>query len=93
MELTQLVEALKAFGLPGILGALIVLIGVFLARKSGLVATGDHARLANVILSAILFGLSGNPAAQTALESVIASVLAGLAYELLQKVPTLKSKG
>lgn len=93
MELTQLVETLKAFGTPGLFVVLIVLVGVFLARKSGLVATGNQARVANVILSAILFGLSGDPAAQTALESVIASVLAGLAYELLQKVPTLKAKG
>jgi len=87
MELQSLVAALTAFGWQGLVFALVILIGVFIGRKAGLVATGDHARLANIILSAILFGLSGDPSAQTALESVMASLVAALVYEGLKRLP------
>lgn len=84
MEFQSLIEALKAFGLPGLVVVVVILVGVFVAKKAGLVATGNHARLANVILSAILFGLSGDPEAETALHAAIASVLSALAYELIK---------
>jgi len=80
MEFQTLVDALSAFGVPGLIAALIILIGVFTAKKSGLVATGDQARIANVVLSAILAGLSGNPQAESALTAVLSSLLAALAY-------------
>lgn len=91
MELQSLVETLSAFGLPGLFATLIILIGVFLAKKSGLVATGNQARIANVVLSAILFGLAENPQSEGALMAVLASVLSALVYELLGKVPAFKS--
>lgn len=84
MELTQFVEALSSFGLPGIFAALIILVGVFFARKSGIVATGNHARLANIILGAILYGLNGSADSETVLHSVLASLLAGLAFEAIK---------
>lgn len=83
MELQTLVNALSSFGLPGAFAALVILVGVFFARKSGIVATGNHARLANIILSAILYGLNGSADSENALHSVLASILAGLAFELL----------
>ena len=84
--LTQMVEALKAYGLPGLLAALTILVIVFIARKSGLIVTGDQARIANVVIAAILAALSGDPAAETALLTVLTSVLASVIYELLKLV-------
>ncbi len=81
MEFEVLLEALSAFGLPGVLAALVILVGVYVARVSGLVATGNQARIANIVLGAILFGLSANPQAEGALMAAISSMLAGLAHE------------
>ena len=86
MEIQNLVDTLQAFGLPGLLAALVILVGVFIAKKSGLVATGDQARIANVILSAVLFGLGDNPQSEGALMAVLASLLASLAYELIKYI-------
>lgn len=86
-----LVETLSTYGLFGLIAAAVILVGVYVAKKSGLVATGDQARIANVVLGAILFALGENPQAEGALMAVLSSVLAGLAYELLQKVPAFKA--
>jgi len=79
-----LVEALKAYGVPGLLIALAVLVSVFLARESGLVVSGNMARLANVALSAVLSGLSGAPEADRAVLAALSSLMAALAYEALK---------
>lgn len=82
MEFQTLVDVLSAaFGLPGLLAAAVILIGVILAKISGLVATGNQARIANLVLSAILAGLSGNPQSEGALLAVLSSLLAALAFE------------
>ena len=81
MEFQALIEALQGFGLPGLGVAALVLVGVFLAKRGGLVATGNQARFANILLAAILSGLSGDPAAESALNAALASVLSALAYE------------
>lgn len=81
MELQSFVDALSSFGWPGLLAALVILAGVFVARKSGVVATGNHARLANLVLGAILYGLNGNADSEAALHSILASLLAGLAFK------------
>jgi hypothetical protein len=86
--LNQMVEALRAFGLPGLLGALGILAIVFIARKSGLIVSGDQARIANIVVAAILAALSGGPAAETALMTVLTSVLASVIYELLKMIQT-----
>ena len=84
MELTALVEAFASFGWTGLLVALVILVGVFAARKVGIVATGNHARLANVILGAVLYGLNGTTDSETALHSVLAPLLAALAFQGIQ---------
>jgi hypothetical protein len=84
MEFQTLVDTLSAFGLPGLLAALVILIGVFVARQSGLVATGNQARIANIVLSAVLFGLGDNPQAEGALMAVLSSLLAALAFTGLE---------
>jgi hypothetical protein len=92
MELQNLVDVFAAFGWQGLVMALIILVGVFIARKSGIAATGNHARIANIILSAVLFGLSDNPQSEGALGAIIASLLAGLAFELLKWLSNYRSK-
>jgi hypothetical protein len=84
MELQTLVDTLSAFGVPGMIAAFVILIGVFVAKASGLVATGDQARIANIVLSAVLFGLGDNPQAEGALMAVLSSLLAALAFTGLE---------
>ena len=92
MELSQFVEALASFGLPGLFVALVILVGVYFARQVGIVATGDHARLANLILGAVLYGLNGTADSETALHSVLASLLAALAFQGIQYLGSKASK-
>jgi len=93
MEFQTLVDVLKGFGLPGLLAAVVILLGVYTAKKGGLVATGDQARLANVVLSAVLAGLSDDPQAEAALVAVLASLLAALAFTTLEWVGNRIPKG
>ena len=86
MEFQALVDTLSGFGLPGLLFSAVILIGVFLAKRAGLVATGDQARIANIVMGAILAGLSGNPLSEGALLAVLSSLLAALAYEGLKYI-------
>lgn len=86
MEFQTLVEALSAFGLPGLGAVALILVGVFVAKRARLVVSGNQARLANIVLSAVLFGLGDNPQSDGALMAVLASVLAGLAHEALEWV-------
>ena len=79
-----LIELAAQYGFLGLAIAAAILIAVFIARKSGLVATPDHARIANVLLGAIFAGLSDNPQNEQALLAVLSSVLAGLVWEGLQ---------
>lgn len=79
-----LIEAMKAYGLVGLAIAALVLVSVYLARQGGLVVKGDHARLANIVLAAILSGLSGAPEADRALLAAVSSILAALMYELIR---------
>ena len=84
MEFQTLVDVLSAFGWQGMLFAALILIGVFVAKRAGLVATGDQARIANVVMSAVLFGLGDNPLSEGALMAVLASLLAALAFTGLE---------
>lgn len=86
MPLEQLIEAFQSFGLPGLLIVVVVLILIYVARISGLVATGNQARIANIVLTAILFGLSEDPTATAALQAAIASIASALLYELFKKI-------
>lgn len=84
MELNILLETLSAIGLPGLVAAAGILFTIFVAKRAGLVVTGDQARLANILLAAITFGMSDNPQAEAALMAVLASVLSALAHEGLE---------
>ena len=90
--ISPMLEVAREFGLYGLLATLVILAGVYAARKAGIVATGNQARIANIVLSAILYGLSGEPAAESALMAALTSIVAGLVYELLKwlgsKIPS-----
>jgi hypothetical protein len=81
-----LVDTLTQYGLVGAIAAAVILIGVFFAKKAGLVATPNQARIANIVLSAVLYGLSDTPQSEGAIMAVLSSVLAGLAYEGLKYI-------
>lgn len=84
MELQTLIDAFMGFGWQGVAAVAAILVLVFVGRKAGMLATGNHARLANIVLSAILFGLSENPDAEKGLQAALASVFSALAFELLK---------
>lgn len=86
MEFQTLVSTLSAFGVPGLIATAVILLGIYAAKKGGLVATGNQARIANVVLSAILYGLSDNPQSEGALLAVISSILAALAFTFLEYI-------
>lgn len=93
----QLFELMKAAGLPGLLVALVVLVGVFLARRGGLVVTGNQARLANLIIAVIAAGLDpANADAENLMVAVIGSIASALMYELFKWIggqfPALQPK-
>lgn len=86
MEIQTLIQTLQSFGLQGLIATAFILLVVFAAKKGGLVATGDQARIANVILAAILYGLNSNPQSEAALQAALSSVLAALVYTFLERL-------
>jgi len=82
--MNEFVQTLSSAGLPGMVAALVVLLIIFIAKKGGIVATGNQARFANVALGAITYGLSNAPEAEAALTALIASLLSALFYEGIQ---------
>ncbi len=84
MELQTLVETLQAFGLPGLIAAGLVLLTIFLAKRSGMIVSGNQARIANIVLNAIIFGLGDNPQSEGALLAVLSMVLSALAFTFLE---------
>lgn len=78
----QLYTELAAAGLPGLLVALVVLVGVFLARRGGIVVNGNQARLANLVIAVIASGLDPlNIDAESGLVAVIGSIVSALLFE------------
>lgn len=89
MEFQTLVETLSAFGVPGLIASAVILIGVYVAKRSGLVATSDQARIANVVFAAVIYGVT-NPTSEGALMAVLSAVLASLAHVGLEQIKPLK---
>lgn len=81
----EFVSLATQYGWQGVLFALVVLALVYFARINGLVVDGNGARIANVVLSAILTGLNPlDPSAPDAIVAVIASLGSALLYELIR---------
>lgn len=89
MEFQKLVDILQeAFGFYGLLAAAVILITVYIAKRCGLVATSQQAVIANLVLGAVIQGLGDNPQSEGALLAVLSSLLAAIAHNLLEKVPS-----
>lgn len=87
----EFVSLLSAYGPAGIGFSLVVLILIYVARVSGLVITGNQARLANVLLSVILSGLAADPGAGKSLEAILISLVSSLLYELFKYAQSKRS--
>lgn len=87
----ETLQPLLALGLPGLLIALAVLAFVFFAKRGNLVISGASARIANLVLSAILSGL--DPAAsmdERLILASMASIISSLLYEFGSKFLPVK---
>ena len=83
------VSLVQANGLIGLIVGLIVLVVVFLLSKSGVVVSGDQKRIANVVLSILLAGVSlTNPQDAQVIVGVIASLASALLYEFIKFMGT-----
>lgn len=85
MNLDQFLDIVKTSGPEGIVIGLVVLVLVFAASAFKLTVTGNQKRLANLVLSLLLGGvsLSGNTT-ESALVTAIASLASAGIYELIQ---------
>lgn len=88
MEFQALVDVLSEFGIPGLIAAFVILVTVYVAKRAGMVATANQARVANVVMAAIIFGLR-NPSSEGALQAVIASLIAALVHVGLEQIHAL----
>ena len=77
-------ELVLGNGLLGLGVGLVVLVGVFLLGKGGVVITGDHKRIANVVLSILVAFSAVDFSAGAGLVAAIASVASALVYSLIK---------
>ena len=85
MNLDQFLELVKTSGPEGIVIGLVVLVLVFAASAFKLTITGNQKRLANLVLSLLLGGVSlSGTTPEAALVTAIASLASAGIYELIQ---------
>lgn len=83
--MADFIALVQTNGVEGLIVGLAVLLVVFALSKSKVVVTGDQKRLANIVLSILLGGVSIlNPEANEVVVSAIASVASALVYELIR---------
>jgi hypothetical protein len=72
-------------GLAGLVLAVIVLGSVFLSKRAGLIVTGEHARLANVLLAGFLtYQTQDISEVESALVFLLASLASAGTHELIE---------
>ena len=85
MNLDQFLDIVKTSGPEGIVIGLVVLVLVFAASAFKLTITGNQKRLANLVLSLLLGGVSlTGTTPEAALVTAIASLASAGIYELIQ---------
>lgn len=83
--MSDFLALVQAAGIPGLITGLVVLLAVYGLSASGVVVTGDQKRLANVILSILLAGVSlFNPDSVEVVTAGIASLASALVYEFIR---------
>ena len=89
MELTNALPT----GLIGLALAVVIYFAVIVAKRAGLVITGDHARLANVLLSAFFsLNLQGLDDLERGLVGLLASLGSALIHELYKYLTAPKTE-
>lgn len=81
----QFLQLVLDNGLLGLGVGLGVLLLVFALGKGGVVVTGDHKRVANVVLSILMAFTAVDFSDGAGLVAAIASVASALVYELLKR--------
>ena len=79
-------DLVKNNGLLGLGVGLIVLVGVFLLARGGVVVTGDQKRGANVVLSILLAFTALDFSDGAGIVAAIASVASALVYQLIRSL-------
>lgn len=77
-------ELVMSNGLLGLALGLVTLIGVFLLNKGGVAVTGEHKRIANVVLSILMAFTAVDFSDGAGLVAAIASVSSALVYSLIK---------
>lgn len=78
-------QLIQANGIEGLVTGAAVLLLVYALSAGNVAVSGNAKRLANVVLSILLSGLSLlDPGQNEAVEAALASVLSALAYEFIQ---------
>lgn len=78
-------QLIQANGIEGLVTGAAVLVLVYALSAGNVAVSGNAKRLANVVLSIMLSGLSLlDPGQNEAIEAALASVLSALAYEFIQ---------
>lgn len=78
-------QLIQANGIEGLVTGAAVLVLVYALSAGNVAVSGNAKRLANVVLSIMLSGLSLlDPGQNEAVEAALASVLSALAYEFIQ---------
>jgi hypothetical protein len=90
-QFQNLVDVLKeAFGIYGLIAALLILLTVYIAKRAGLVMTSEQAVIANLVFGVVIQGLGDNPLAEGAMLALISSLLAALAHVVLEQIKPLR---
>lgn len=83
--MNEFVNLVLSNGVEGLVAGLVVLLAVYSLSFSGVVVTGDQKRVANVVLSILLAGVSiVNPESQDVIVTAIASISSALLYEIIR---------
>jgi len=81
-------------GVEGLVAGFGVLLLVYAVSKGGIAVTGNQKRIANVVLSVLLAGVSIlEPQADEVVVAALASVVSALAYEFVRFLAQKSSKG
>jgi len=90
-------QLIQANGVAGLITGVVVLVIVYALSAGNVAVSGNAKRLANVVLSILLSGVSLlDPQQGEVVEAALASVLSALAYEFIQflmKQRAQKAKG
>lgn len=91
--MSDFLTVVQGAGVPGLITGLVVLLAVFGLSYGGVVVTGDQKRVANIVLSILLSGVSLlNPSSTEVVTAGIASLASALVYEFVRFLASKQKK-